>query len=97
MLLLLNPKAGEAGLTVIVALLFTLQGAFEISFALEARPLTGWVGLLISGIISVGVAILIGVTWPGISLVLLGILFGVNFISTGIAYIFVSDALKQLT
>jgi uncharacterized membrane protein HdeD (DUF308 family) len=92
--LLVNPAAGAAGLTLIVALLFSLQGASEISFAFEMRPFTGWKGLLISGIVSVVVAILIVATWPGISLVLLGILFGVNFASTGIAYILLSRALK---
>jgi uncharacterized membrane protein HdeD (DUF308 family) len=92
--LLVNPAAGAAGLTLVVALLFSLQGASEISFAFEMRPFTGWVGLLVSGIISVIAAVLIVATWPGISLVLLGVLFGVNFLSTGIAYIVVSRALK---
>jgi uncharacterized membrane protein HdeD (DUF308 family) len=94
--LLANPAAGAAALTLIVAILFSLQGASEISFAVEMRPFAGWVGLLISGIISVAVAVLIVATWPGISLILLGILFGINFLSTGIAYIFLSHALKSL-
>jgi uncharacterized membrane protein HdeD (DUF308 family) len=96
-LLLVNPLAGELGITVIVAVLFILEGAFEMSFALELRPFTGWVSLLISGIISVAAAILILAAWPGVSLVLLGILFGVNFISTGVADIVISRALKQMS
>jgi uncharacterized membrane protein HdeD (DUF308 family) len=94
--LLLNPAAGAAALTLIVALLFSVQGAFEISFAFELRPLTGWVSLLVSGIISVAAAILIVATWPGISLVLLGVMVGINFLSTGVADIFVSRALKEV-
>jgi uncharacterized membrane protein HdeD (DUF308 family) len=92
--LLANPAAGAAGLTLVVALLFSLQGASEISFAFEMRPFTGWGWLLASGIISVIAAVLIVATWPGISLVLLGVLFGINFLSTGVAYLFVSHALK---
>jgi uncharacterized membrane protein HdeD (DUF308 family) len=95
--LLVNPAAGAAGLTLIMALLFSLQGASEISFALEIRPFTGWIGLLISGIVSGVVAVFIVATWPGISLVLLGILLGVNFASTGIAYLLLSRALKPNT
>ena len=94
--LLANPAAGAAGLTLIVALLFSLQGAFEISFAFEMRPYTSWVGMLISGIISVVIAVLIVATWPGFSMVLLGILLGINFVSTGIAYLFLSLTLKPL-
>jgi uncharacterized membrane protein HdeD (DUF308 family) len=93
---LLNPIGGAAGLTLIVAFLFCLQGASEISFALEIRPFDGWVGLLVSGIVSVAAAILILAGWPAISLVLLGVLFGLNFVSTGIAEILLSRALKSL-
>lgn len=93
--LLLNPLAGAVALTLLVAGLFSLQGAFEISFALEMRPHNGWVTMLISGVISVVVAVWIVATWPGISLVLLGVLFGINFVSTGIAYILLSRALRR--
>lgn len=93
--LLVNPLAGAVALTLMVAGLFSLQGAFEISFAFEMRPHEGWVTMLISGIISVIVTIWIVATWPGISLVLLGVLFGVNFVSTGIAYISLSRVLQH--
>lgn len=94
--MLFNPVAGAAALTLLVAGLFSIQGAFEISFAFEMRPHQGWVGLLISGIISILAAMFIVATWPGISLVLLGVLFGVNFASTGIAYVLLSRALNKL-
>ena len=94
--LLFNPVAGAVALTLLVAGLFSIQGAFEITFAFEMRPHPGWVGLLISGIISVVAAFFIIATWPGISLVLLGVLFGVNFASTGIAYVLLSRTLKTL-
>jgi uncharacterized membrane protein HdeD (DUF308 family) len=58
------------------------------------RPLSGWVGLLISGIASIVIALLIAAGWPSISLIVLGILLGVNFLSTGLAYLFVSRALR---
>ena len=50
--------------------------------------------MLISGIASIVLAIMIAVGWPAISTIVLGILFGVDFISTGLAYIFVSRAFK---
>lgn len=94
--MLFNPGAGAAALTLVVAGLFSIQGAFEVSFAFEMRPHPGWVGLLTSGIISIVAAMFIVAAWPGISLVLLGILLGVNFASTGVAYIVLSRALKRL-
>lgn len=92
--LLFNPLAGAVALTLIVGVLFLWQGAFEIAFAFEMRPHPGWVGMLVSGIASIAMALLIIVGWPAISAIVLGILLGVNFISTGIAYMFVSNSVK---
>jgi len=91
--MLFNPLAGAAALALVVGVLFMLEGAFEIFFAFEMRPHPGWVGMLISGIASIVLAVLIAAGWPAISVVVLGILLGVNFLSTGFAYIFVSRAL----
>jgi uncharacterized membrane protein HdeD (DUF308 family) len=95
--LLFNPLAGEVALTLVVGILFMIQGAFEIGFAFETRPHRGWVGMLISGIASVVLAILIATGWPGVSAIALGILLGVNLLSTGIGYISVSQSLKTST
>jgi uncharacterized membrane protein HdeD (DUF308 family) len=92
--LLFNPLAGEIALTLMVGIIFILQGAFEIFFAFETRPHNGWVGMLISGMASVVMAILIAAGWPTVSAIVLGILLGVNLLTTGFGYIFVSRSLK---
>lgn len=66
----------------------------EIFVAFEMRPLAGWVGMLLSGIASAVLAVVIVAGWPGVSAIALGILLGVNFLSTGLAYMFVSRVLK---
>src|SRR5580704_2788946 len=43
--LLFNPLAGAVALTLLVGVIFMFQGAFEIFFAFEMRPHTGWVGM----------------------------------------------------
>jgi len=92
--MLANPVTGAAALTMIVGIIFVFEGAFEIFFAFEIRSFSGWLAMLISGIASIVLAIMIAVGWPAISTIVLGILFGVDFISTGLAYIFVSRAFK---
>jgi uncharacterized membrane protein HdeD (DUF308 family) len=89
-----NPLAGTVALTLTIGVLFAIQGAFEIAFAFDVRPLRGWEGMLGSGIASSVLAVLIAAGWPEISKIVLGILFGVNFISTGLAYLFLSRALQ---
>ena len=94
--LLFNPLAGEIALTLMVGVIFVIQGAFEIFFAFETRPHSGWVGMQISGIASVIMAILIAAGWPAVSLIVLGILLGVNLLTTGFGYIFVSRSLRPI-
>jgi uncharacterized membrane protein HdeD (DUF308 family) len=92
--LLFNPLAGAVALTLVVGVMFIFQGVSEIMFAMEMRPASGWVGMLLSGIASIALAIIIVSGWPGISLVVLGLLLGINFLTTGLGYIFVSRAFK---
>ena len=94
--LIFNPLAGAVALTLMVGVIFMIQGAFELFFAFELRPASAWVGMLLSGIASILMALLIAAGWPAISVVALGILLGVNFITTGLGYMSVSRAMKPL-
>jgi uncharacterized membrane protein HdeD (DUF308 family) len=93
--LLFNPLAGAVTLTLLVGVMFMFQGAAELFFSLEARPAPGWTGMLLSGIASIVLAIVIASGWPHTSLIVLGILLGINFLTTGFAYIAVSRAFKK--
>jgi len=90
--LLFNPLAGVLALTILLGVLFLVQGAFELALAFEMRPQRTWVWMLLSGLASVVLAVVIAAGLPGISLIALGILLGVNFLSTGLGYIFASQA-----
>lgn len=94
--LLFNPLAGAVALTLLLGVIFVVHGAFEISFGFEMRPHVGWMVMLASGIISILMALLIAASWPGISSILLGILLGINFLSSGFGYIFISRTLKPI-
>lgn len=92
--LLFNPAAGAVALTLMLGAIFMVGGAFELAFAFQMRPNSGWTAMLASSIASIAVAVLIVAGWPQISLIVLGVLIGVNFLSTGLGYIFVSRAMK---
>jgi uncharacterized membrane protein HdeD (DUF308 family) len=93
--LLFNPLAGALALTLVVGVMFVLQGVFELVFSLETRPAPGWVSMLFSGIASILLAGIIASGWPHISSIALGILLGINFISTGFGYIAISRAFRR--
>lgn len=91
---LFHPAAGALALTLMVGALFMMQGAYEAVFAFEMRPTVGWGAMLASAVASILLAVIILARWPAISTVVLGVLFGVNFISSGIGLIMVSRAVK---
>lgn len=93
--LLFNPQAGAVTLTLIVGIMFMFQGASELVFALETRPAKSWISMLLSGLASIALAVIIIAGWPGISAIALGLLLGINFLTTGIAYMFISRSLKK--
>ena len=95
--LLWNPLAGEAAITLTLGVIFLVEGAYEIAFALELRPHTGWVAMLVSAMASILLAAVIIAGWPGISVAVLGLLIGVNFITAGIGYIVAARALSPGT
>ena len=92
--LVFNPISGALSLTILLGVLFLIQGAFELALAFEMRPAANWIWMLLSGLASVILAIVIALGLPGISVVALGILLGINFLSTGLGYIFASRAIS---
>lgn len=90
--LLFHPVAGAISLTIVLGAIFLVQGAFETALAFDMRPHSGWIWMLLSGVASIILSLVIAVGLPGISLIALGILIGINFLSTGLGYILASRA-----
>lgn len=88
--LLSNPGAGALVLTLLLALLFMIEGAFEIVLAIEMRPLAVWIYMLLAALASILLGLLIAIGLPVASAVVLGLLMGLNFLSTGIGYLLLS-------
>ena len=90
-----HPAFGMIALTLILAAVFMVDGAVQLGLALDVRPKQGWIWVLISGLISLGAALLIAAGLPGTSLFALGILVGINFLGTGLASIMLSRSLPS--
>lgn len=91
--LIMHPGVGMLALTLLLVAVFMVDGAVQFAFAFDLRPKDGWGWMLLSAIVSVAVGLLIAAGLPGTSLIALGILVGVNFLSTGIALIMLSSKL----
>jgi uncharacterized membrane protein HdeD (DUF308 family) len=93
--MLVRPLAGELAITLTLGFLFMLQGAYETFLAFEVRPGRAWGWMLVSALASIVLALVIIIGLPGVSLFALGVVLGVNLITSGLGYAFVGNAVKQ--
>jgi uncharacterized membrane protein HdeD (DUF308 family) len=94
LLIAFNPAIVAAALGVLLVIYFLLTGFASISFALDLRPLGGWVWMLLNGVLSIALAIIFLAGWPFSSAALIGILVGISFLFDGISLLAVSRAMK---
>ncbi|HEU0060204.1 MAG TPA: HdeD family acid-resistance protein [Hyphomicrobiaceae bacterium] len=86
------PLTGIITLTILLAAMFIVEGGLEISLALRVRPHEGWGWLLVSGIVAVAVGLLIALGLPSSAAWAIGLLAGINLISTGWGFLFLALA-----
>ena len=93
-LLLQSPERGAIVLTLLLAAYFVLAGIFRIIGALALRlPHWGWI--LASGIISLGLGIVVWGGWPTTGLWVIGLFIGINMFFSGFARLMLALALRQ--
>ena len=85
LLLLLFPAQGVVTLTVILVVVFLIQGMAEITAALQNRERRSWIWLLVSGVASFVVALILLFGLPGTANWAIGLLVGINLLFTGIS------------
>ena len=82
-ILLAYPLAGLVTLTVFLAVLFIVEGAFRAALAFKIKPQAGWGWVLFGGILSGVVGVMIWAQLPSSSLWAIGLLVGINIALAG--------------
>ncbi|KJE34406.1 hypothetical protein UF64_15135 [Thalassospira sp. HJ] len=91
------PEGGIVTLTVLLAIAFVLHGLFETMMALWLKQFPGWKWMLLSGGISVLAGILIFAELPSSATWAIGLLLGINLLSSGFSYLMVSMAMGTVS
>ncbi len=94
-LLLRNPNAGLLVMTVLLIVFFIVEGVSKIIFALNIRPVAGWMWVLLSGIIGVLLGAYLWANMPLASEVVLGVLLGIQLIVEGAALAFLAWMIRS--
>ncbi|WBU63757.1 HdeD family acid-resistance protein [Paracoccus aerodenitrificans] len=89
-MLLRNPLVGIVSLTLMVAVLFLVEGIFKVVMSFDFRGTNAFWLLLLSGALSVLLAIMIFGNFPSSAATILGILLAVELISNGVTMIALS-------
>lgn len=94
--LLLNAPFTLGALTMAVAVIFIMEGIFQIVayFPVRALPGTGW--LVFDGIVSIVLGGMIAYQWPGSSTWAIGTIVGANLLVSGFSRLFYSTAAKKV-
>jgi len=84
-LLLAYPLTGVITLTILLLTLYLVQGGAQIAMAFQMRHAKGWGWLLLSGLVTLGLAVIIGTGFPSTAMWVMGLLTGINLIFFGFA------------
>jgi uncharacterized membrane protein HdeD (DUF308 family) len=95
--LLLHPIGGLLALTLLMAIFLLVYGIFALILAFRMRPAPGWGWVLFDAIITVVLGVLIYIHWPLNTEWVVGTLFGISFIVSGVSRLMMSLAVRRLT
>lgn len=89
-LLIWKPSAGAASLTILLTVFFIAEGMFQIAASIAYRTVIpgSWGWMVFSGVADFILAAVILLGWPGSATWALGLLVGVNLITSGTAIVF---------
>lgn len=97
-LLIWKPVEGALTLTILLTAFFIAEGVFQTVTSIGYREVMGgsWVWMLVSGLSDLALAIIIIVGWPMTALWALGLLVGINLLTSGWAVVMVAFAGRKV-
>lgn len=91
-----HPLLGLTFLTLLLVVFFVVEGLWKIVASFSYRPAKGWLAFLISGILTLVLGVLIWRQWPISGLWAVGVLVGVDLLTTGISLIALASTVGRL-
>src|SRR5208282_1336949 len=97
-MLIWNPVAGALSLTLVLAAFFIAEGVFQVATSIAYRHViaASWGWMLVSGISDLLLAMVIILGWPISAVWALGLLVGINLLTSGWAIVMAAFAGRQV-
>jgi uncharacterized membrane protein HdeD (DUF308 family) len=93
--LIAHPLLGVTSLTLLLAVLFLVEGVLDIVMFFRMRSLRGSTWVLIDAIITLALGLMIYMQWPTSSVWAIGTLVGVSLIISGFSRVMLSLAVRR--
>ncbi|QPV64132.1 HdeD family acid-resistance protein [Halosimplex litoreum] len=87
--LLANPVLGLTTVTILLIVYFAVEGLVEVAMGVGTRSDPNWPWYVVSGTVSVGLAVLLWAGFPSTAAWAVGLLTGVHLLSTGLLLAYV--------
>ena len=94
-LLLVYPLRGVLTLTIVLAAFFLADGISKVIVSLQLRQAKNWGWIFFNGLISIAMAVIIWMGWPGTAAWVIGLLVGINLIFFGFALLSMGFAARK--
>ena len=92
----MEPNKDRITLTLLLVILFIIEGAIKLFLGFMMRPLAQWNEMLLSGVTNIVMAIVILAGWSGTLSWPLGLLLGMNMILFGASLLNINLNFEQL-
>jgi uncharacterized membrane protein HdeD (DUF308 family) len=93
----MHPLLGVASLTLLLASIFLIEGVLDLVLYFKLRPARGSAWVLFDGLVTLVLALFIGMHWPSSSAWAIGTLVGVSMIMSGVTRLMMSLAVRKAT
>ena len=94
-MLLKQPLAGEAALTLVVGAFFLASGIFR-SVAAMTLKMNHWGWVLLNGVVTALLGLLVLADWPATAMFAIGLFVGIDMIFNGWFYVMLSFGIRSL-
>ena len=91
-----NPEVGSGFLMMLLILFFVINGLWKVSTAWRFRGASGWIWLLLSGLVSLVFVWLLWSQWPLAGAWVIGVFIGIDLLLTGISMIVLAYTARRV-
>ncbi len=96
MYLILHPVLGVASLTLVIAVLFLIEGILDVILFFNMRSMRGAFWVLVDGIVTLLLGLIIYLQWPSSAVWAIGVLVGVSMIISGVTRVMLSLSVRKM-